>query len=276
MHRSSKPSLITTNAMKQCKSFRDLPDLDNDFVPAREVFLRNQPPPRQRTHRRDREMNQCEEYLRSKWTCTDAMPDSFDPDQLEKAFIRGRLGHSRSRDARECRSEQRNTNTMDKAKGATDDQQDLIATGAESTDLKETHPPTVNDVYPSDAESQSSSAISESLDTDEQLEGYESEVSINEASTKNITRVKASTSPITARGRPISKVFEPLERKPTPRIRKGSKPPLSRSAFSGSGVPCLHGTCQGGCNGDGKGVVAVGRHAKQPKYFPFKSKVRRS
>ncbi|KAI1260257.1 hypothetical protein F5Y18DRAFT_432407 [Xylariaceae sp. FL1019] len=275
MHRTSRPSSTTTDVMKQYKSFKDLPDLDGDYIPAREVFLRGQPPLRQKPHKRDREMNWCEEYLRSKWTCTDAMPDSFDPDQLEKVFARGRGGHSVSRDTRPCRSEQRDTNTMEGTKGSTNDQRGLMATNAESVEVNEIHTSTVDDVCPSDAESQSSSAISESLDTDEQLEGYESEVSINEASTENITRVKASTSPVTARGRPRSKAFEPVERKPTPRIRKGSKPPLSRSAFSGSGVPCLYGTCQGGCNGDGKGGV-VNRHAKAPKYFPFKSKARRS
>jgi hypothetical protein len=106
----------------------------------------------------------------------------------------------------------------------------------------------------------STKSVTESLGNDEQHKGHESEVTVNGASKENMTLVRSRTN-VSGRGRDTCT----LERTPTPRIRRGSKPPLSRSAFVDGGVPCLDEQCGGACR----------RCKAKEGYFPHEKRARR-
>ncbi|KAI3316862.1 hypothetical protein HD806DRAFT_403570 [Xylariaceae sp. AK1471] len=264
----SKPNLL--DAMKQYTRFDEVPDPD-DYIPVREAYLRknmleslNKPPPKT-----DREMNKCEDYLRTKWGCTDAMPGSFDPYKLE-ATLHSRFP-SQSRRGRSSAPREQKPEPIVQQKR---DNDPVDTSQVPSLEDESTHTPTPEVMYTSDgctsSDSVSTISITESLDNDEQLEGYESEVAVSEASMENITQVRSRSTDAnnaSTRGRDTCT----LERTPTPRIRRGSKPPLSRSAFVDGGVPCLDEQCRGSCR---RCVTRRGR-AKTPNYFPFKSRMRK-
>ncbi|KAI0007161.1 hypothetical protein F4779DRAFT_619866 [Xylariaceae sp. FL0662B] len=220
---ASKPSsdhLI--ELMKQCECFDDLPD-ELSVASERKVFLYRSNPSVD-TSKADADIRGYEDYLRSKWECTEALPEGFDPEKLEAA----RDTRFKSRDGTDDAIQ-----ANDKLRSGDEDvHEDVHETDDEAPSaLGDEHRHT--DIYPSQANSSSDSvmtdiSITESLDTEEELKGYENEVTVHKVSRESITRVCSHTSMINA----ISpSAADPIELKPTPRIRTGSKPPLSKSAF---------------------------------------------
>ncbi|KAI2631200.1 hypothetical protein GGS21DRAFT_491825 [Xylaria nigripes] len=164
-----------------------------------------------------------DEYLRSKWGCTDDMPDSFDPAKLEAALKKRYPGLRRP-------------SVSKREEEVAKDESTCVCACANA-----------------DQESEG-----EILDN----EASESEAEVDIV-TEKIAELLVRKPAICRR----QHVPEMLERAPTPRIRAGSKPPLSPSAFVDGGVPCLDPRCGGKC----KRSVKSKKHVKAPKYFPFQS-----
>ncbi|KAI0514701.1 hypothetical protein F5B22DRAFT_228026 [Xylaria bambusicola] len=247
------PPPRTANLTRQASNARD----SDHYTPVREVYLReNEMDQRKkRLSKTDREMSKYEEYLRNKWGCHDAIPDPFDPEKLDAA-LRSRFP-AKSKQERPLVARERVPAPLPQP-------------GNQAPAVKETNsqemPP--KDMSPTSEEMIHASAA---IDTDKQEKSYESEVSSdNETSSeKHTTPPRGRSSTSSRRGRSTSTSGpDATDRPRTPRIRAGSKPPLSRSAFVAGGVPCEHGRCQGECKRD------AGRRAKAPAYFPFKSRAR--
>ncbi|KAI0534001.1 hypothetical protein GGR58DRAFT_505784 [Xylaria digitata] len=254
-------------ALKRGTEF-DNPGLDN-YTPVREIYLQKnmEDSPTKRPPKADRDMYQFEDYLRNKWGCTDAMPDPFDPEKLD-AVLRSRFP---------ARRKNRYERLRETGKSIVETQDhDLIAAPRESqgTPLEDAYTRSPNSIYPCgynvSTESPSTKSSHGFLDTCER-DGHVSEVLTSDDETsENITPVRArsGSNASSRRGRTMS---ETQERQSTPRIRAGSKPPLSRSAFVEGGVPCLDEQCQGAYK---HGVIVKG-HSQPPPYFPFANRRRR-
>ncbi|KAI1183671.1 hypothetical protein F5B17DRAFT_448052 [Nemania serpens] len=248
----------------------------DDYIPVREMSLRKdivdsftkRPP------KTDREIIEYDEYLRRKWGGTEAIPDSFDPDKLD-AVLKSRRSSTRTRGGPSEADE--NTTSPVVSKG-----DDMFKTPAEpqNTRPEDTSASIPDDTYVYDycAAQTSSFANSEgkSLHVDDKVEEHEAEVSIHSINEpppipmKNTARLPPQPSLHSPRDRGRSMSDIPGQALP-PRIRAGSRPPLSRSAFAEGGVPCLDERCQGACK---RGVVVKG-HPRAPEYFPFKGQARR-
>ncbi|GAW24404.1 hypothetical protein ANO14919_139880 [Xylariales sp. No.14919] len=259
-----------SHAMKQGNRFNDALD---DYTPVREVYLRKSTmdtlakgPPKI-----DRDVYRCEDYLRNKWGCTDAMPDSFDPVKLDAA-LRARLP------AKNRRQQRGKTGKEAPGPVVQPPGNNLVTMlrGPQDTPLQDAYGRSPDDFYLSGSnashESLSAKSANRILDTGETAEGYESDActSDDDIPTENIshTRARSNSSTSSRRGRTAPGA---PERASSPRIRSGSKPPLSRSAYVEGGVPCLDEKCQGACK---RGVVVRGR-SRPPPYFPFRSRGRR-
>ncbi|KAK5630163.1 hypothetical protein RRF57_005878 [Xylaria bambusicola] len=255
-HGDSLPHVA--NATRQAST--NARDSDH-YIPAREVYLRkNEMDPRKkRPPKTDREMSKYEDYLRNKWGCNDAIPDSFDPDKLD-AVLRSRFP---AKSTQQSPLESREKVQAPSAQPVKD---------APATKEKESHEMPLKDISTSSSKIVNSSGSPAAVDADEQDINYNNETSMTENSTpeKNtLPRERSNSTTTTHRGR-TNPVSEATDRPRTPRIRAGSKPPLSRSAFVAGGVPCEQELCEGQCKRD------AGRRAKAPEYFPFKSSRARS
>ncbi|KAI1099081.1 hypothetical protein F4804DRAFT_322904 [Jackrogersella minutella] len=227
-------------------------------LPEHKVFLHQCRPSNKALSKKDIKVMKYEEYLRSKWECSEAMPEAFDPENLEVIRQARFKPHAKNEDIAQVNELQ-----------SGDDELRELNTGIECREYE--HVP--DDICSEEENSSSESvatdfSITESLDSDEQLEEYETEAIINIASSENITRVSCCTETITTViRRPVA---EPVERKPTPRIKTGSKPPLSRSAFAGAGLP----SPKDGSPGQ-RPTTTLRGYPKAPKYFPYKKKSRK-
>ncbi|RYP68916.1 hypothetical protein DL769_005392 [Monosporascus sp. CRB-8-3] len=169
-----------------------------------------------------------ERYLRNKWRCSDAMPDSFDPKKLE---LKRRALFS--------------TRNKEKAHSVTKEPEARKAQLPISEETKLSADPQAPHGLPFPASraglAESVLSVTKSLDPDEQvLDGYESDATASDTLTERSpsTRRRANTF-----SSPGAVTEEPVERKPTPRIRTGSKPPLSKSAYANCGVSCADANC---------------------------------
>ncbi|RYP82459.1 hypothetical protein DL770_005572 [Monosporascus sp. CRB-9-2] len=169
-----------------------------------------------------------ERYLRNKWRCSDVMPDSFDPKKLE---LKRRALFS--------------TRNKEKAHSITEEPEAPKAgppVSEETTPSAEPQAP-LGLPFPASRDGLAESALSvaKSWDSDEQvLDGYESEATASDALTERGARTRRCANTFSSSG---ATTGEPLERKPTPRIRAGSKPPLSKSAYANCGVSCADANC---------------------------------
>lgn len=221
--------------MKSKSRFDQVPDPE-DYMPVREAYLLLQSA-RKGPTRTDLEMRNVEEKLRERWGCDDALPASFDPDLLERAWVR-----RRGRGVGE---------------GVRLGMDDVVA---------------VAGVLAGEKDENENENEDGSGDEEEQIErklGFVGESFAEEARSNNYNDEDDNNNK-------SKKTTNDMERTPTPRIRKGSKPPLSRSAFVEGGVPCLDEKCGGACRrcvasrlGKGKGKGSGNG------YFPFRSRVRR-
>ncbi|KAI1459694.1 hypothetical protein F4805DRAFT_50285 [Annulohypoxylon moriforme] len=242
----AKPGNLS-EILKNCNNFSELPDPDP--LPEREIFLHQCPPSSKTLPKRDIEAQRYEERLRFQYGCSEAMPAGFDPEKLEARF-RPNAGNSELTTANvEHHLEDDELSEL----GDYSEYEHIlnIISSEEGDDPFET----LSDI-----------SVTESLDSDEQLDEYEHEAIINVALAEKFTRVSCEAGPVTTEVRRSAP--EPIIRKPTPRIRIGSKPPLSRSAFARAGLPSLK---------DGSAAATTLRgYPKAPQYFPFKSKARRN
>ena len=251
------PSKSLANHMKQFEDFRQLPD---DPDSADEAGARNramkEPPP-------GCSIEVWERYLREKWGTTDLMPEGFDPKKLE-----------RKRQEHLSKSQGRALN-VDKPLpkiGKEDDQalagydQKSERTTADSQDSYSIPFPTY-----SDGDGNSAGPITSASASPDNLE--------KAAGSKNVAipteapagpsfyqRLRANAIGTDSRAAEDAAVAEgdaeastEPERSPTPRIRAGSKPPLSKSAYANS---CSDADC--GTRG-----------RRPPNYFPFRSQTRK-
>ncbi|KAI8631786.1 hypothetical protein F5Y19DRAFT_376120 [Xylariaceae sp. FL1651] len=249
------------DAMERCNTFDNLPD-PVDYAPVRETYLQRHEHDSlvKASRKADRKWDEYQDRLRERWPgCTDAIPEAFDPHKLEA--IRKSRFPSRS-------THRRTIEAHDEASGQSvrDTQSNYVTAMLVEP---ETLPPrnefifSPNNVSPDRSsallESPSTTSLTEPLDTDDQLSGYESDVTAKEAPTNKIMRgwSRPLSNSAGARGRTPS---EPPERASTPRIRAGSKPPLSRSAFANSREPCV----------DERRPLKG--YKKPPKYFPYESR----
>ncbi|RYO97533.1 hypothetical protein DL765_011134 [Monosporascus sp. GIB2] len=169
-----------------------------------------------------------ERYLRNKWRCSDAMSDIFDPEKLE---LKRRALFS--------------TQNKEKAHSLT---KEPAVPEAEPPISEETKPPADPQTPPSipfpasrDGLAESLLSAAKSLDSDEQvLDGDESEATASDILTERSIRTRQRANTFSSSG---AATEEPFERKPTPRIRAGSKPPLSKSAYATCGISCADVNC---------------------------------
>ncbi|KAI5863774.1 hypothetical protein GGS23DRAFT_620611 [Durotheca rogersii] len=200
--------------LTKCETFEDLPDdfdLQLDPPGERKVFL-NQHAPRGPLSKIDAPVREYEEYLRSKWSCSEAMPTGFDPDRLEAA----RQAQLHPRRANEHDLERRSVVADPDVSGEAMYDPDSIDAGQPSWD-------------------------------------YE-----NEAADLDVDGATAAAP-------------ETIERASTPRIKRGSKPPLCRSAFAAAGRPSTKNR-----GDDQTPSTRLKSYPRAPQYFPFRSKARKS
>ncbi|RYP67214.1 hypothetical protein DL771_007376 [Monosporascus sp. 5C6A] len=171
-----------------------------------------------------------EHYLRNKWRCSDAMPDSFDPKKLE--LKRTTLFSTRNK-------EKASSITITKGRETPKAEPHISEEARPSADPQAP----LGFPFPASRAGLAESVLSvgESLESGEQvLDGYESDATTSDALTERSTHTRRRANALSFSG-PTTE--EPLERKPTPRIRAGSKPPLSRSAYANCGVSCADANC---------------------------------
>ncbi|KAI8954669.1 hypothetical protein F4801DRAFT_604870 [Xylaria longipes] len=207
-----------------------LDDVPNpkDYIPVREVYLREtmmeslmkQPP------KSDRAIYQYEDYLRKKWGCTEAIPDSFDPIKLEAA-LKSRFP-----------SKSKHGESVETSKSISQRKED------ESQNTPSESPHISADIYSCERnashDSLSPGLVNQPLETDEQLGDDESEMAVDnlELLIDDITSAWLQSN-LDATSRGGQTMPETSDRASTPRIGAGSKPPLSRSAFVEGGAEAI-------------------------------------
>ncbi|KAI1464853.1 uncharacterized protein F4812DRAFT_142408 [Daldinia caldariorum] len=224
----------------------------------------------------DIEFMKIEEYLRIKWPCSDPMPAPFDPIKLE-AVMQARF-KSRNKDKGTT-----GINATD-SPGNEAGPPDLDAEGQSRMDEQ------VSDViYPEEANISVASVFAgvplpKPIDSGEQFEGYDMEVTLEAASSGNISQVSLShgVQPMAADMIYLEpepepepepewereRELKPVRRGSAPRVGSGSKPPLSRSAFSNAPKPCAKDRYL-----DKKPCLTLAGYPRPPRYFPFRSKI---
>ncbi|KAI1815115.1 hypothetical protein GGS20DRAFT_361234 [Poronia punctata] len=209
--------------------------------------------------RADRETARYEEYLREKWDITDPMPDSFDPERLEAMFQA-----RRRRENGPVRREERPRSISE-----------LDSTiPVPVPEVDSTIPVTVPVIPELDstplAELDATNGIEALICTIEKMYTTDANIDYDGEGATCAPPSSSKSKPRSGRDCGACTLESEAEcgrgrgRVPTPRIRAGSKPPLSKSAFVEGGVPCLNKDCSGDC----------ARVAKQ-KYFPFQNRTRR-
>ncbi|KAI1372161.1 hypothetical protein F4677DRAFT_449649 [Hypoxylon crocopeplum] len=211
MSMSSDDDVVTI--IRRSNSFKDLPN-DPDSFPARVIFLQQSMPSEIALSEGDAKIRDYEEYLRSKWPCSEAIPPPFDPDRLETVRQIWRQLQAENVDPAQTDIEVP-LEEMYYLYGVSDEEQEQ--------EQEQEH--VSKYIYP-----ETPNPSSESSAGGEQLEGYDNETAARMAPAVNITKAGESTTRTTRR---------PVERQPNPRIKTGSKPPLSRSAFARAGLPYL-------------------------------------
>ncbi|KAI1660436.1 hypothetical protein F4813DRAFT_349955 [Daldinia decipiens] len=216
----------------------------------------------------DIEFMEHEEYLRTKWPCSEAMPESFDPDTLESSRQAQFKGHNEGTSATENSAEVLSKNDTklhdSNAEGQckVDEQVSYVIHLEEANAYNES---VFVDVI-----------LPEPLDSGEQLEDYNREVIVKDVSARNILQVSQGSYAMSIAGdicgsELVSELIpepDPVERKPTPRMGSGSKPPLSRSAYAAVAQPCPKDGYL-----DKRPCMTLMGYPRAPKYFPFKSRV---
>ncbi|KAI0018178.1 hypothetical protein F4780DRAFT_536481 [Xylariomycetidae sp. FL0641] len=217
--------------------------------------------------RSDRRMERYEEYLRNKWECSDALPEAFDPEKLE-AKRKARSSKTKKSDEEERRGRSK---TVSEPPKPTSTPALPVRKAAERKESEDD-----DDDDSGSAEVQDKPSDPPARSPDPARAPAASSASPPEAAAPPPPPPPKPALPNPARRfRSTSNPVPPTapERAPTPRIRSGSKPPLSRSAFApkcshheGGGAAAM---CEG-CRGLPTGKAAKREHAK---YFAFRSRM---
>lgn len=248
-------------------TFNDLPD-DPDMSSQREIFWHQIGPSNAGFSKGDLEFMKQEEYLRMKWPCSEAMPESFDPDTLETA-----------RQARfKSVNEDKSTTEISAGVSSKNDTElhDSNAEGQCKVDEQVSDVIHLDEANASDESVFVDVTLPEPLDSGDQLDDYNREVTIKDVSARNILQVSQGSYDMSMAGdicgsELISELVsepDPVEREPTPRMGSGSKPPLSRSAYAAVAQPCPKDGYL-----DKRPCMTLMGYPRAPKYFPFKSRV---
>ncbi|KAI0401899.1 hypothetical protein F4802DRAFT_600583 [Xylaria palmicola] len=200
-----------------------------------------------------RDMDEYEDYLREKWGCNEPIPPPFDAVELEKVYLEkyARMEH-------EPGSEPVPQTNEDPMLSLARPQNELKDTPIQAEELENYMYSTYSDLF----SHKRHAVFISSPETEKETEGPESGVPVDgsEISSEDIILLSSVCGS-------IQLAPETLERTLTPRIRVGSKPPLSRSAFAEGRVSYSAESCQLGCKKERKSA---------PEYFPFKSRLRTS
>ncbi|KAI0814265.1 hypothetical protein GGR55DRAFT_701939 [Xylaria sp. FL0064] len=189
-----------------------------------------------RPPRTDREKYKYEDYLRDKWGCNDAIPDSFDPYKLDASY-KARLS----------------TNNKQERSSGTVKETDALMRAAVAEfgamSLQDPSFPSPDAISSGECNASRKSISVElgrgPLETHERTIGYESQEPVADGGIhrKNAAQVRGgSHSNTSSRGRTRSEIPEGSS---TPRIRAGSRPPLSRSAYVAEGLCCRRNNVRG-------------------------------
>ncbi|KAK6953664.1 hypothetical protein Daesc_005969 [Daldinia eschscholtzii] len=249
--------------LKRYNTFNDLPD-DLEMTPQGKAHWRQLGPSNAGFSKGDIEFMKIEEYLRMKWPCSEPMPAPFDPEKLEAT--------------RQARAKSYNEDKSVTEMNAVDSPENEA--GSYGSHVKEQRQigEHVSDVmYPEEANTSVESLFADVTlpqppDSGEQLEKYNSKVTIETVSSGSISQVSLNhhVEPMAgdvSYSEPEPEL-EPIMREPTPRMGSGSKPPLSRSAFSGAAMPCAKDGYL-----DKRPTLTLIGYPRPPRYFPFKSKI---
>ncbi|KAI0487182.1 hypothetical protein F4859DRAFT_328792 [Xylaria cf. heliscus] len=209
------------------------------YIPVREASLqKNNTSLLKELSTSDKDVYEYEEYLRKKWPVNEAIPDSFDPLKLEavlksrfpRKIMHGELSETSKPIPQEEALGEESSHTS----------AGIYSRGGNALD---------GSIIPG--------LVNQSIETDEESGDDESEDL--ELLIDNVTSMWSQANPNTMMGN--SQATPESSRHPsTPRIGAGSKPPLSRSAYS---------------KGLGQGERKKSGVAKPPEYFPFKDRKRR-
>ncbi|KAI1385606.1 uncharacterized protein F4822DRAFT_432462 [Hypoxylon trugodes] len=288
----------TTRRWQRYGTYEDFPSSSNSS-PTYAAPIRASMPPARILPKRNSEHRDYDGYLRSRWSCTEAIPHEFDPARLELVF------QSQYKPPTKHRAAQTS------AKGGNNSLQPTTLNGRHS------YSP-----YSSLGSNSTDFTVASSLDTDE----VPREVTTGVATAQTITQMRSPTEPIdpmlylVSSPEPVEPVdpflylvpssppVEPVDpmlylvstpspppvepvnpmlylvstpspppierisdrRVPTPRIRTGSKPLLSRSAFANTTLPHPDGNAQR--RHGGGGPRSPKGHSSTSMYFPYESR----
>ncbi|OTB10945.1 hypothetical protein K445DRAFT_308290 [Daldinia sp. EC12] len=165
--------------LKRYNTFSDLPD-DLDMPPQSKAHWRQLGPSNAGFSKGDIEFMKIEEYLRMKWPCSEPMPAPFDPEKLEAARQAKAKSHNEDKSVTEM-------NAMDSPENEA---------GSHDSHVKEQRQigEHVSDVmYPEEANTSVESLFADvtllqPLDSGEQLEEYNSKVTIETVSSGSISQ----------------------------------------------------------------------------------------
>ncbi|KAI8958034.1 hypothetical protein F5Y11DRAFT_337607 [Daldinia sp. FL1419] len=248
--------------LQRCDTFDDLPG-DLDVASQANISWNQVGPYYAGFSRVDFEILKLEEYLRTIWPSSEAMPEPFDADGL-RAALQDRL---KSHDGEESTDESDDNTSSENGFELHDsdtegqrqgDEQASDAIRSDEANISDN--PVIADV-----------TLTKPLDLGERLKDQDSNTIIQNAVAEDTTQVSQG-SDVKSLARETSFLeleskSEPVERISTPRMGRRSKPPLSRSAFAGAAQPYPKGGSL-----DKPPCMTLVNYPRAPKYFPFKSK----
>ncbi|KAI0849515.1 hypothetical protein F5Y00DRAFT_269500 [Daldinia vernicosa] len=248
----------------RCNTSNDLPD-DPDMSSQSKITWHQLGPSNAGFSKGDIEFMKHEEYLRMKWPCSEAMPESFDPDILEAVRQAQFKSHNEDKSTTEIGAGVSSENETEL--------HDSNAEGRCKVDEQVSDVIHLNEANASDESVFVDVTLPEPLDSGEQqLEEYNREAIVKDISARNIPQVSQGTYATSIAGDICGSELvsepDPVERGPPPRMGSGSKPPLSRSAYAAVAQPCPKDGYL-----DKRPCMTLMGYPRAPKYFPFKSRV---
>ena len=211
-----------------------------------------------------------EKYLRGKWEASDLFPEGFDPEKLEKKLQAQLPSRSKSRTPEVNKAlpkvvrEERKPSLADDVKGKD---------GKVTADLLDSQEGPYRVPFPEfpggNGVEEAAFQAAASVDVDETRKLHEDGPGPAEGpmggSFYQRLRANAIEAGVLAPDDAVGPEIADVERRPTPRIRTGSKPPLSKSAYANS---CPDPDCD-------SGAAQPITRAKAPNYFPYNSRMRK-
>ena len=217
-----------------------------------------------------------EKYLRGKWDASDLFPEGFDPQKLEKKRLAQLPSHGGKASAPDVnKAHPKIVREKEQPLTADDvDRKDEQAAAGSADSLGPYSDPFPK--YPDGhASAEAATQVSARADVIGKQERHEGGMTPAEAPAGPSFYQRLRANAIEAGVLPPEDAAgtEPattaVQRCPTPRIRTGSKPPLSKSAYANS---CPDPDCGGGARRGSSDSIS---RVKAPTYFPFQSRMRK-